>query len=75
MIYPAQTCEPSISLPYIEYLGNTAVSTADLAKHVDLSIRQTRELLSDLERRGLVRRVSERGGWLPLEQPAAGSVL
>ena len=40
------------------------VTTADLARLVGLSERQTREILTGLESRRLVRRDGERGGWM-----------
>jgi hypothetical protein len=52
----------------------SAVSTATLAQAVGLSNRQTRDLLCDLDRRGLVRRVGERGGWLPVMAADAATV-
>ena len=50
----------------IYYLGKTAVSTRKIAQTISIKPRRVRELLSSLERRGLVRRVGERSGWLPV---------
>lgn len=44
-------------------LGNSIVSTSVIAKTAGLSPVRTRELLRDLEQRGLVNKVGERGGW------------
>ena len=48
------------------YLGNSAVSTCQIAQTIGLAPRRVRELLRGLERRGLARKVGERLGWLPV---------
>lgn len=55
------------------FLTKTAVSTADLASRVGLSVRQTRDLLRALDARGLVTRVGERGGWRPVAIPSTSA--
>lgn len=42
---------------------NTA-KTTQIAQRIGVSERYARSLLVDLERRGLVKRVSQRGGWI-----------
>ena len=46
------------------------VTTADLAQRLGLSERQTREILTGLESRRLVRRDGERGGWMVAAETA-----
>ena len=41
------------------------VSTARVAQSLGVQNRQTQNILNDLEGLGLVRRIGERGGWLP----------
>jgi len=41
-----------------------SLSTKEIANYIGLSERSTRERLAKLERRGLVKRVGERGGWI-----------
>ena len=41
------------------------VSTAEVAAELGMSERQTRRILEKCERMGMVKRVGERGGWLP----------
>lgn len=48
---------------------NCAHRTAEIASVCGLKVRQTQLALKALELRGLVRRVGERGGWLPVQQP------
>lgn len=45
--------------------GHQPVTTARMSKSLGVEPRQTQNILNDLERLGLVRRVGERGGWLP----------
>jgi len=49
-----------------DYLGNSIVSTPEIAGATGLSAVRVRELLRSLERRGLARKVGERSGWLPV---------
>ena len=42
------------------------VSTAKVAHSLGVQNRQTQNILNDLEGLGLVRRIGERGGWLPV---------
>jgi len=44
-------------------LGFSIVSTRQVAQTTGFSLVRSRELLRGLERRGLVRKVGERGGW------------
>lgn len=41
------------------------MSTAEVAAELGKSERQTRRILERCERMGMVKRVGERGGWLP----------
>lgn len=54
--------------PIQRYIGKSGVSTERIAKAISLSVSQARDLLGDLEHRGLVRKVGERGGWMPVAQ-------
>ncbi|MGZ0174262.1 MAG: hypothetical protein ACKVHE_32555, partial [Planctomycetales bacterium] len=49
-----------------EVLGTTAVSTGEVAEHLERDERQIREWLKWLHDRGLINRHGERGGWSPL---------
>ena len=53
-------------------LGKTGVSTGEIARASQLGLSRAREILSSLEARGLVRKVGQRGGWLPV-LPTTGS--
>ncbi len=58
---------------FIENTGdarNRAVSTAQLASILRLSVSGIRDELSRLERRGLVCKIGERGGWSLVSHPA-----
>jgi hypothetical protein len=61
----SKMCELSPVSP-IYILGKTGVSSVRIAHAVGLSETQTRHHLVSLERRGLARRVGQRGGWLPV---------
>lgn len=50
-------------------LGKSTVSTAEIVESIGLTDSLIWRHLRALERRGLVRKVGERGGWLPVEQP------
>ena len=45
--------------------GRQPVSTAKVSERLGVGERETRYILNDLEGLGMVRRVGERGGWLP----------
>ncbi len=51
-------------------LENTAVKSAEIASRAGLSERQTRDLLVSLKSRGLLRRIGQRKGWLPVDSSA-----
>jgi hypothetical protein len=51
-------------------LGNSIVSTRQVADATNLSVVHSRDVLRGLERRGLVRKVGERGGWALVAQEA-----
>jgi hypothetical protein len=52
-------------------LGFSIVSTRQVASRTGLSVVRAREVLRGLERRGLVRKVGERGGWALVVQETA----
>ncbi len=49
--------------PKIHSIGKISVSSAALAQPLGLTPRQVRNLLTVLERQGLIARVGDRGGW------------
>jgi biotin operon repressor len=49
--------------------GLRPVSTKEVAEAIGKSESQTRKDLEKLERAGRVKRVGERGGWLPAQPP------
>lgn len=59
-------------------IGKPVVSTPQIAEAASLSVTRVRDLLRDLERRGLVCKVGERGGWmltdLALQEPSPSPV-
>jgi hypothetical protein len=54
----------SLTFPKKLYLEKVSVSTREVARAVRLSLPQVRRVLAGLERRGLVHKVGERGGWV-----------
>ena len=54
-------------IPNKYFLENAAHKSTSVAAKAGLSVRQTQDILGDLERRGLVLRRGERGGWLPTD--------
>lgn len=54
-----------------DYLGKASVSTRDIAKAIGLSPQRVRHILACLERRGLVQKTGERGGWTLVTQETA----
>lgn len=51
------------------YLGNCAPKSTEIAARVGVGLRQIQITLSALERRGLVRKIGERSGWLLTDHP------
>jgi len=45
--------------------GRQPVTTGRVSDRLGVEVRQTRNILNDLESLGMVRRIGERGGWLP----------
>lgn len=50
-------------------IGKFAHKSQEIASHSGLRLRLVQLSLQMLERRGLVRKLGERGGWMPVEQP------
>jgi hypothetical protein len=57
----------TITNPKNILLGKVIVSTREVAAATGRSLPRTRQLLRGLERRGLVQKVDERGGWALVE--------
>lgn len=49
-----------------DYLAKVIVSTKEVASATGLSTARSRQILRGLEHRGLIHKVGERGGWLPV---------
>jgi hypothetical protein len=58
--------ELSLTFPKESYLKKVSVSTREIALAVGFSEPQVRRVLAGLERRGLVQKIGERGGWAPV---------
>lgn len=58
--------ELGASFPNKDYLGKLALKSSEIASRAKISPRHAQRALQELERRGLVRRVGERLGWLPV---------
>jgi hypothetical protein len=52
-------------------LGKSALKSAEIAQRVGIGTRQAQIILGQLEQRGLVQKVGERGGWRPVLSEAS----